>query len=124
MSTMHQDILAMLQEDNTIKIPQNLHVFAGHFVDNPIVPGIYSLELAVAIVGRTLQKNVTLHKIVRCKFKQPLLPNMELSSHVKLGSLEHNLQKAKVQFFLGETVAVDIHFVVQLLPNEIKNDSA
>lgn len=104
----------MLQEDNTIKIPQNLHVFAGHFENNPIVPGIYSLELAVCIVGRALKQQVTLHKIIRCKFTMPLVPDMELTSKVKLLAVENNLQKAQVQFFVGDTITVDIKFVVKI----------
>ena len=111
---MTEDLLAMLQEDNTIKIPQNLHVFAGHFENNPIVPGVYSLELAVCIVGRVLKQQVTLHKITRCKFTMPLVPDMELSSKVKLLSMENDLQKAQVQFFVGDTAAVDIKFVVKI----------
>ncbi|BBM85156.1 3-hydroxyacyl-[acyl-carrier-protein] dehydratase FabZ [Candidatus Uabimicrobium amorphum] len=105
----------MLQEDNTIKIPQNLHVFAGHFEDNPIVPGIYSLELAVCIMSRFLKKEVTLEKIIRCKFTTPLVPSMELTSKVELLSIENDLQKARVQFWVDDTVTVDIKFVVKII---------
>ncbi|WP_372367082.1 hypothetical protein [Candidatus Uabimicrobium sp. HlEnr_7] len=110
--SMHQDILAMLQEDNTIKIPQSLYAFRGHFVGNPIVPGIYSLELAVHLVSRILKHEVTLHKVIRCKFMKPLTPGMELASKIQLLSTENNEQKAKVQFLIDDTVTVDIHFIV------------
>lgn len=80
---MHKDIKRILQEGR-VKIPEDLSVFRGHFPKNPIVPGIYLLDIALRLVEKEIGKRIRLHKITKCKFIKPVFPNMELTSEIKV----------------------------------------
>lgn len=115
--SMEQDIFSLLKDDNTIEVPEKLFAFEGHFPNNPIVPGIYTLELAVECLAKKLQKKITLKKINRCKFNQPVLPGMKLKTKITLVTCDDNLQKAKIQFFCKENNVLDANIIVEINNN-------
>lgn len=86
----------MLFPDSIVKIPEDLDVFAGHFPSFPMLPGIYSIQIALKHLEEKLQHRIKLHSIQRCKFHQPLLPGMVARIESKLGSKTGNVQNATV----------------------------
>ncbi len=95
------DIQKILFSDNIVKISEDLAVFPGHFPSSPMLPGIYSIQIALKYLEKTLQHRVKLHSIQRCKFNQPLLPGMTVYIESKLGIKDGNLQNVRI-IFLNE----------------------
>lgn len=56
--------------EETLTIPTDHPALAGHFPDNPVVPGVVLLDKAVAIVRRHAGRQV--RGISRAKFHTPL----------------------------------------------------
>ena len=77
-------------------ISESLAVFRGHFPGNPVLPGIYSIELAIRHVALRLQRRISLHSVKRCKFIKPISPGMRIQINVTLVKQDDNLQKVKV----------------------------
>lgn len=114
------DIEKMLCPDGTMRIPDNLDVFAGHFPSNPILPGIYSLQVALYYLQLNLHQRVKLHSIQRCKFNTPLLPGMLVHVETKLGPRTENLQNATVLLFSQDQPNAhpisEVHLIVEIMP--------
>ncbi len=59
--------------------PATLSVFAGHFPDNPLVPGVHQValiaHLARVAIGRA---NLGITTVERCKWLRPLRPGQAL----------------------------------------------
>ena len=53
-------------------------VFAGHFPDRPILPGVMLLALAREAMAARLGRTPRLLKIVRQRFLNPVLPGVTL----------------------------------------------
>lgn len=66
----------------------NAPVFAGHFPDRPLVPGVVWLEVACALATNVLSRPIALRKIVSARFKSPVGP--ENTVRVALEVRSHN----------------------------------
>ena len=74
--------------------------FAGHFPGQPILPGVFQLEMARQVAEETLQQPVIIRTIQKAKFQRPIRPGETVRLQVKLdGFLAH------ARFFVGEQVA-------------------
>lgn len=51
--------------------------FEGHFEGNPVVPGVCLIQLIRVHAEEILQKTLTMKEINQCKFRSPLLADME-----------------------------------------------
>jgi 3-hydroxymyristoyl/3-hydroxydecanoyl-(acyl carrier protein) dehydratase len=107
----------MASPDGMMKIPDDLDVFQGHFPSHPILPGIYSIQVALYYLELNLRRRVKLHAIQRCKFNRPLGPGMTIRVESELGARTGNMQSASV--FLrsqdNSHVISEVHFVVELV---------
>jgi 3-hydroxymyristoyl/3-hydroxydecanoyl-(acyl carrier protein) dehydratase len=50
-------------------------LFAGHFLDAPILPGVALVDAAVALASRTLGQPLRLSSVKSVKFAQPVAPD-------------------------------------------------
>lgn len=48
--------------------------FAGHFPDDPTLPGIAQLNMITETIAKVLQKKLTLQSVTRIKFKKIIRP--------------------------------------------------
>ncbi|MCR9124432.1 MAG: 3-hydroxyacyl-ACP dehydratase FabZ [Phyllobacteriaceae bacterium] len=102
--------------------------FAGHFPDNPIMPGVLIIEglaqtagaIGVRSLGMDKPALVYFMSIDKAKFRKPVVPGNVLEYHVKLikrrGSICRYECIAKVS---GETVA-EAELTAMLSPNDAK----
>ncbi|MBO6640492.1 MAG: 3-hydroxyacyl-ACP dehydratase FabZ [Roseitalea sp.] len=102
--------------------------FAGHFPDNPIMPGVLIIEglaqtagaIGVRSLGMDKPALVYFMSIDKAKFRKPVVPGDVLEYHVKLikrrGSICRYECIAKVA---GETVA-EAELTAMLSPNDAK----
>ncbi|MDR2802201.1 MAG: beta-hydroxyacyl-ACP dehydratase [Prevotellaceae bacterium] len=49
-------------------------VFAGHFPGQPVVPGVFTLQMIKECVAYALEKEVHFSTIQNCKFSRTILP--------------------------------------------------
>ena len=82
--SMNRDIERMLVNKDEIIVPGDLEVFRGHFPGNPIVPAIYTLELAVRCARAKSGGQGELIRIDRCKFNRPIGPGMRIRTETKI----------------------------------------
>ena len=52
-------------------------LFAGHFPDTPILPGVAFIDATVALASRALGKRLRLSAVKSVKFTRPLPPGTE-----------------------------------------------
>ncbi len=62
----------------TLRFDENFPGFAGHFPEQPVVPGVCLLEALMALVELATGKRHEIAGIRQLKFFRPLLPGDEL----------------------------------------------
>jgi 3-hydroxyacyl-[acyl-carrier-protein] dehydratase len=83
-------------------------VFAGHFPGNPILPGVFQLELTRMAAESVLKKPLVLREISRAKFRLPISPGETICVKLKLTEKDDAIQ-ARASFSVvnqpaGETI--------------------
>ncbi len=63
----------------TVKTDENSPWFAGHFPDDPILPGIAQLGMVADIINRFSKENLLIRSLSRIKFKRLIRPGELLS---------------------------------------------
>ncbi len=74
----------------TVTVDANSPWFAGHFPDEPILPGIAQLNIVTECIEKVLQKDLFLQKLTRIKFKQLIRPGDVLDIHAVIGKDENS----------------------------------
>ena len=57
-----------------VRLNEQHPVFAGHFPGQPIVPGVFTLQMIKECVAVALEKEVRFERIQNCKFSRTILP--------------------------------------------------
>lgn len=87
-------ITANLDTDNAVvaqvTTDQQSPWFAGHFPDDPILPGIAQIDMVTETIGKVLHREVTLQSITRIKFKKIIRPGDILDIHAQAGKKENH----------------------------------
>jgi 3-hydroxyacyl-[acyl-carrier-protein] dehydratase len=79
-------------------------VFAGHFPQRPILPGVFQLEM-VRMAAEWLQNRpFAVQEISRAKFQRPVLPGEMLKLSLKL-SVAAEIVSARANFSCGGQAA-------------------
>ena len=61
-------------------------MFAGHFPDRPIVPGVVWLEAGLVLATTLLSQQIRLRKIVSARFKKPIGPDYPVRMELNVRS--------------------------------------
>jgi 3-hydroxymyristoyl/3-hydroxydecanoyl-(acyl carrier protein) dehydratase len=84
-------------------------VFAGHFPERPILPGIFQLEI-VRMAAEWLQNRpLAVTEIVKTKFQRPILPGEILKLNLKLTETD-GVILARANFTCGGQAAGEAIF--------------
>jgi 3-hydroxymyristoyl/3-hydroxydecanoyl-(acyl carrier protein) dehydratase len=83
-------------------------VFAGHFPNRPLLPGVFQLEMARAAAESVLDCPLAVREISKAKFQRPILPNETVRLELKLSEANGAIQ-ARASFSVqaqsaGETI--------------------
>ena len=83
-------------------------VFAGHFPNRPLLPGIFQLEMARAAAESVLDCPLAVREISKAKFQRPILPDETVRLELKLSEANGAIQ-ARASFSVkgqaaGETI--------------------
>jgi 3-hydroxyacyl-[acyl-carrier-protein] dehydratase len=75
-------------------------VFAGHFPERPILPGIFQLEIVRLAAEVVLHNKLSVTEIAKAKFQRPVLPGEILKLSLKLSEAGGAIS-ARGQFVCG-----------------------
>ena len=79
-------------------------VFAGHFPNRPLLPGIFQLEMARVAAESVLNCPLSVREISRAKFQRPILPDEIVRLELKLSETGGMIQ-ARANFSVKEQPA-------------------
>ncbi|HEY5297489.1 MAG TPA: hypothetical protein VIK59_06160 [Verrucomicrobiae bacterium] len=82
----------------------NDSVFAGHFPNRPLLPGIFQLEMARVAAENMLNCPLTVREICRAKFQRPVLPDEIVRVELKLSETDGIVQ-VRANFSVGGQAA-------------------
>ncbi|MEI6083900.1 MAG: hypothetical protein WCS70_06320 [Verrucomicrobiota bacterium] len=74
--------------------------FAGHFPGQPILPGVFQLEMVRQLAEETFQQPVTIRTVSKAKFQRPIRPGEIVRVQLKVTELT-----VHARFFVGEEAA-------------------
>jgi 3-hydroxyacyl-[acyl-carrier-protein] dehydratase len=75
-------------------------VFAGHFPNRPLLPGVFQLEMARAAAESVLNCPLAVREISKAKFQRPILPDEIVRLELKLSEADGAIQ-ARANFSIG-----------------------
>lgn len=73
--TINQQNIGTNEATFTLRINVTHPIFAGHFPDNPIVPGAVLLQICCNLLSQTLNKKKVLTEAKNIKYLNIILPN-------------------------------------------------
>lgn len=79
-------------------------VFAGHFPGEPILPGVYQIEMARQAAEHDLDRTLAIVKIVKAKFSRVVRPGELIGVVVKCEETEGRI-RAVATFSVGDEAA-------------------
>lgn len=77
-------------------------VFAGHFPGNPILPGVFQLEMARFTAEAGAEFPLIVREISKAKFRRPIRPEETIRMNVRLSELADGIQARAVWSVEGE----------------------
>lgn len=92
-------------------------VFAGHFPNHPLLPGVFQLEMARMAAESVLNCSLTVREICRAKFQRPILPDELVRLELKLSEADKAIQ-ARANFFAGGQPAGETILSLSLWQND------
>lgn len=89
-----------------IKLNPSHKIFSGHFPNNPIVPGVMTIQMIKKILSDNINKKLMLTKGNNIKFTAPISPNIyqEINAKINFIIIADNNLKVKAQVFYGEII--------------------
>ncbi len=66
------------------RFPSTLPLFAGHFPDRPMVPGVLELAAVRYALGQVREDALQLEEVVDARFSQPVVPETLLEIEASL----------------------------------------
>ena len=78
--------------------------FDGHFPGQPILPGVFQLEMVRSAAEWMLNRSLAISTVRKAKFHRPIRPGDTVRLQVKL-TAEANEFFAQARFFVGEQAA-------------------
>ena len=82
------------------RFPASDPVFAGHFPNRPILPGIFQLEMTRMAAEWSLEARLSIREIAKAKFLRPILPDETVRLVLKLTESDGSWQ-ARAGFFVN-----------------------
>jgi 3-hydroxymyristoyl/3-hydroxydecanoyl-(acyl carrier protein) dehydratase len=67
-------------------------VFAGHFPNRPLLPGVFQLEMARVAAESVLDCPLAVREISKAKFQRPILPDETVRLELKLSETSGAIQ--------------------------------
>ena len=76
-----------------IELNPNHSIYNGHFPGQPVLPGVYSLQIVKECLQDAINKEVAFSSIKECKFLSPIIPNSSTLFTINTRSEERRVGK-------------------------------
>ena len=104
--------------ESFITFGENEYFFAGHFPNNPIVPGVVIVEAMAQTAGVVVSENlsnnndqsVLFMSINKAKFRKPVLPNYKIIFFVEMLNNVKNVYKFLGKAYHNDTLVAESEF--------------
>ncbi|KRN76323.1 3-hydroxyacyl-ACP dehydratase FabZ [Weissella minor] len=105
----------------TKNVTINEPYFQGHFPNNPVMPGVLTIEtmaqaasILILSSPKFVGKTAYMTGVDKAKFKRMIKPGDTLKVHVQFGNLRENMGTVKVQTYVDEQLATsaELMFIV------------
>ena len=80
-----------------VSIMPEHEIFKGHFPQQPIVPGVFALQMIKECLEWSRNKKYRYSELMNCKFSRPIIPNREKDLRIECTLADTLLLKATVQ---------------------------
>ena len=106
------------------RVPEHPFYCEGHFPGNPVLPGVIQIEsmaqaatllTMIAREAEVVGKRPAFMGIENCRFRNPVLPGMDIRLEVKLLSVRHGIFKYSGKAFLDEKLMCEADFVAAMV---------
>jgi 3-hydroxyacyl-[acyl-carrier-protein] dehydratase len=100
--------------------------FAGHFPDNPVMPGVLIVEAiaqsGAVLMSKSLDANVEGKTIMfisldNCRFRAPVRPGDVLRMPVEVLRARGDVFKFRGKAMVGEKLAAEVEFAAMVVPS-------
>jgi 3-hydroxyacyl-[acyl-carrier-protein] dehydratase len=82
-------------------------VFAGHFPGNPLLPGVFQLEMTRVVAEMVLGGTLAIREVIKAKFTSPIVPGEVVQVDVK-PLVEAPLMQARAIVRVGDRTAGEV----------------
>ena len=89
------------------RFPKDLDVFAGHFPNVPLVPGVFLVEAVRCAAERALERPLRLVRVTDAKFTAEVAPDVEVTVEAELDG-----EKCRATVRTPDAVAASIRLVL------------
>lgn len=80
--------------------------FKGHFPGNPILPGVFQIEMIKFCIEKTFNENFQIQKAVKTKFASPILPDIQVRVEIGFNEeVENGCLNLKAVVRAGDIIA-------------------
>lgn len=91
---------------------RDLAVFSGHFPGNPVLPGIFQIEMARYALEVTNHKNYNISLISKAKFINMILPDSKITVKIKATDIDSGI-KIRAKSYVGQKQTSDVIMVIK-----------
>jgi len=82
-------------------------VFAGHFPGNPLLPGVFQLEMTRVVAEMLLGATLAIREVVKAKFTSPIVPGETVQVDLR-PLVETPLFQARATVRVGDRAAGEV----------------
>lgn len=109
-----------VDDDNhivSISLNKDHDIFKGHFPDNPILPGVCTLQILKEIAEKLQGKKLSMKSARSIKFTAKVNPytHPNLNMHIHLSWTEEQTLQVKSKCYFEDTLAVDLNILYSTL---------
>ena len=90
---------------------RDLPIFSGHFPGNPVLPGIFQIEMARYALEVTNHKNYNISLISKAKFINMILPDSKITMKIKAADIDGGV-KVRAKSYVDQTQTSDVIIVI------------
>lgn len=102
-------------------LPSDFIGFAGHFADNPVLPAVMQLELALVFLGAVLGRTCQLNSVKNAKFTRVIKPGetIKVICPSPIDPVRIDPAKSvKVVLMVGDETAASLTLYLSIIINE------
>ena len=91
---------------------KELDLFSGHFPGNPILPGIFQIEMVKYVLEKSYDKCLRIKSVKKTKFSALIHPEKKVNLDITINKEENNLFNVKAILRVDDLVAGKINLIL------------